>query len=339
MRKRIIIRAIQAFFLVVLLLASAATVYVWRTWDRSYDEYPVPDVRASTDPAVIARGEYLVFGPAHCVECHSSSFQEYQKVADGQKVPLQGGTRFEAPPLGAIYSRNLTPDPETGIGRYTDGHIARMMRYNVRPDGRASVAPMMPFHNMSDEDMIAIISFLRAQPPVRHQVPENEWTLPGKIIRSISSAFMPRDIDAVRPPKVAPEEKPTKERGEYLARYVGNCVGCHTPLDDTTFEPSGPEFSGGSEFEPMPLPGVDMKTWFRAPNITPQKGSAFMKFPDRATFVARFKAGGRQHAGTPMPWEAFARMSGEDVGAIYEFLRSISPSEGATGEVTFKKTD
>ena len=339
MTKRIIIRAIQAFFLVVILLATAVTVYVWRTWDRSYDEYPVPHVRSSTDPAVIARGEYLVYGPAHCVECHASSFQEYQKIVEGKKVPLQGGTRFEAPPLGAIYSRNLTPDPETGIGRYSDGQIARMMRFNVRPDGRASVGPMMPFHNMSDEDMIAIISFLRAQPPVRNQVPQNEWTVPGKVIRSISSSFKPRVVEAVRPPKVAPEEKPTKERGEYLARYVGNCVGCHTPLDDTTFEPSGPDFSGGEEFEPMPLPGVDMQTWFRTPNITPLKGSALMKFPDRATFVARFKVGGRQHAGTPMPWEAYARMSPDDVGAIYEFLRSLPASQGATGEVTFKKTD
>jgi mono/diheme cytochrome c family protein len=339
MKKRAIIRAIQVFFLVVVLLVSAFALYVWRTWDRSYDEYPVPQVQASRDPAVIARGEYLVYGPAHCVECHASSFVEFQKIVAGQQVPLQGGTKFEAPPLGAIYSRNLTPDPETGIGRYTDGQVARMMRFNVRPDGRASIAPMMPFHNMSDEDMLAIISFLRAQPPVRNQVPENEWTLPGKIIRSISSSFKPRAIDDVRPPKVAPAEKPTKERGEYLARYVGNCVGCHTPLDDTTFEPSGPDFSGGEEFEPMPLPGVDMQTWFRTPNITPKKGSALMKFPDRATFVARFKAGGRQQAGTPMPWEAYARMSAEDVGAIYEFLRSLPPAEGATGDVTFKKTD
>ena len=337
--KRKIIRAFQAVVLLVVLIASVFAVYVWRTWDRAYDEYPMPDVRASSDPAVIARGEYFVYGPAHCVECHSSSFEEYQKVANGQKVPLQGGTRFEAPPLGAIYSKNLTPDPETGIGRYTDGQIARMMRYNVRPNGRASVTLMMPFHNMSDDDMTAIISFLRSQPAVRHQVHENEWTIPGKIIRTISSTFKPRNASVVHPPKVAPEEKPTKERGEYLARYVADCVGCHTPLDEMTFEPSGPEFSGGSEFEPMPLPGVDMKTWFRTPNITPQKGSAFMKFPDRATFVARFKVGGRQQPGTPMPWEAFARMSAEDVGAIYEFLRSLPPAEGATGEVTFKKTD
>ncbi len=339
MVRHVIIRALQLLFLLVVVLASAVAIYVWRTWDRVYDEYPVIDVRASSDPAVIARGEYLVYGPSHCVECHASSFEEFQKVASGEKIPLRGGTKFEAPPLGAIYSKNLTPDPETGIGRYSDGQIARMMRYNVRPNGRASVAPMMPFFNMSDEDMIAIISFLRSQAPVRNPVPANEWTVAGKVIRSISSAFKPRDMAVVRPPKVAPEEKPTKERGEYLARYVANCVGCHTPLHDTTIEPTGPEFSGGEEFEPMPLPGVDMQTWFRTPNITPRKGGALMKFPDRATFIARFKVGGRQHAGTPMPWESYARMSPDDVGALYEFLRSLPPAEGATGEVTFKKSD
>ncbi len=337
MNRKIILRAFQLFFLVVFVLVSVLSIHTWRTWDRSYDEVHIPDVRASTNPAVIARGEYLVYGPAHCVECHAKSFEEFQKVANGQKVPLQGGTRFAAPPLGAIYSKNLTPDKETGIGRYSDGQIARMMRYNVRPNGRSSVGPMMPFHNMSDEDMIAIISFLRAQPPVRNEVPDNEWTLAGKVIKSLSSTFKPRRD--VNPPKTAPEEKPTVQRGEYLARYVANCVGCHTPLDDTTFEPSGPEFSGGEEMEPMPMPGADKDTWFRTPNITPTKGSGLLKFPDRATFVARFKVGGRQHAGTPMPWEAYAKMSAEDVGALYEFLHSLPASPGATGEPTFRKTD
>jgi mono/diheme cytochrome c family protein len=339
MIRRIVIRSLQAFFLLVFVLAAGSTIYVWRTWDRVYTEYPVPPVRASADAAVIARGEYLVYGPAHCVECHAGSFSDFQKVINNEKVPLQGGTRFAMPPLGAIYARNLTPDPETGIGRYSDGEIARMMRYNVRPNGRSSVGPMMPFHNMSDEDMLAIISFLRAQPPVRHQVPENEWTIPGKIIRSIASPFKPRDVQDVNPPKVAPEEKPTKERGEYLARYVANCVGCHTPRHESTFEAIGPEFSGGWEMEPMPLEGADHDTWYRTPNITPTKGGGLLKFPDRATFVARFKVGGRQHAGSPMPWEAFAHMSADDVGAIYVFLRSLPPVEGAVGEVTFKKTD
>jgi hypothetical protein len=61
--------------------------------------------------------------------------------------------------------------------------------------------------------------------------------------------------------------------------------------------------------------------------------------PDRATFVAPFKVGGRQHAGTSMPWESYARMSPADVGALCAFLRSLPPSDGPTGDVMFKKTD
>ena len=84
------------------------------------------------------------------------------------------------------------------------------------------------------------------------------------------------------------------------------------------------------------MPGVDPSIWFISPNITPKAGSALLKFPDRATFVARFQRGGRQHEGSPMPWEQFARMKPEDAGALYEFLRTLAPQEGPTGEPTFK---
>ncbi len=336
MIRKVVVRVLLALVLLVVVVGSAFGFYVWRTWDRAYDEIPIPDVRASRDPAVIARGEYLVYGPAHCVECHASSFTDFLKLANHQKMPLQGGSRFAAPPLGVIYSKNLTPDAETGIGRYSDGQIARMMRYNVRPDGRGSIGPMMPFHNMSEEDMLAIISFLRSQPPVRNQVPADEWTLTGKVIRSISSTFKPRQN--VNPPRTAPEEKPTRERGEYLARSVANCEACHTQLDAMTFEPVGPAFAGGFEMEPIPFADTDMAIWFRSPNITPVKGGALTKFPDRATFVARFKVGGRHHPGSPMPWEAYSSMSETDLEAIYEFLHTLQPAESLnSGEVTFRR--
>ena len=89
--------------------------------------------------------------------------------------------------------------------------------------------------------------------------------------------------------------------------------------------------------EPAPLPGADPSIWYISPNLTPAKGSALLKFPDRETFVARFQRGGRQHAGSPMAWEQFARMTSEDIGAIYEFLRTVPPSDGPTGEPTFKQ--
>ena len=129
---------IAGIFIVVLVAAFA--LYVARTWDRVYAS-PLPDdIRPSTDPATIARGEYLVYGPAHCVECHTASVEEYDKFFTGGPRPaLTGGFQFALGPLGTLYSKNLTPDPETGIGRYTDGQVARMLRHNVRPDGRASI--------------------------------------------------------------------------------------------------------------------------------------------------------------------------------------------------------
>ena len=321
--------------IVVLALAGVAA-YVARTWDRTYDA-PLPELRISSDPAVLARGEYLVYGPAHCVECHSGSFDALEKLSQGVLVPLSGGLKLALGPLGAVYSRNLTPDPETGIGRYSDAQIARMMRWAVRPDGRSTVNPMMPFGDMGEDDLVAIVSYLRAQPPVRNAVPANEWTLMGRVVKSFVSITKPRT--SIHPPKTAPPQGVTKERGEYLARYVANCAGCHTPRDPNTFTATGPDFSGGFEMDPAALPGVDLTIWFRTPNITPEAGSALMKFPDRETFIARFQRGGRKHAGSPMPWEAFARMTTEDIAAVYEYLHSLAPVDGPTGEPTFRKAD
>lgn len=324
---------IPAIVLVLLIVAFSA--YVAATWDRVYDEVPLPnDIHASTDPAVLARGEYLVYGPAHCIECHAGP-DALLKLADGVKQPLSGGLRFAVGPLGAVYAANLTPDKETGIGRYSDGQIARMMRWSVRPNGRASIEPLMPFGNMSQDDLIAIISYLRAQKPVRNAVPADEWTTMGKVVKSVSAVFKPRET--INPPAVAPPSQPTKERGEYLARYISNCVGCHTPRNPNTFSATGPDFSGGFEMEPMPAPGVDPKIWFLTPNITPKAGSALMKFPDRDTFIARFQRGGRQYPGTVMPWEAFARMSREDLGALYEFLHTLAPQDGPSGDPQIRK--
>src|SRR5215471_16597494 len=315
-----IVRLLAIVCTVVVVAVIALAAYVSVTWDKIYDR-PLPQVRVSRDPAVLARGEYLVYGPAHCVECHGASYDALQKLADGEKAPLVGGVALPAGPLGVLYSSNLTPDPETGIGRYTDGQIARMMRWAIRPDGRATIEPLMPFGNMSEDDLSAIVSYLRAQPPVRHEVRRNEWTLIGKVVKSFSSVFKPRTT--IDPPAAAPAQAVTRERGEYLARYVSNCGGCHTPRDQTTFAATGPEFSGGMEMEPIPLTGADPKLWFKTPNLTPMHGSGLLKFPDRETFVARFQRGGRQHLGSVMPWEPFARISNEDLGALYEFLHSL----------------
>jgi hypothetical protein len=159
----------------------------------------------------------------------------------------------------------------------------------------------------------------------------------GKVLKSFISTALPHTD--INPPKVSPPQAVTPERGAYLARNAANCVGCHTPRDPTTFVPVGPEFAGGFETEPAPLPGADPSVWFLSPNLTPAPGSALSKFPDRDTFIARFRKGGRVYAGSPMPWEQYSRMDDADLGALYEFFRSLPPADGPTGDPTFRRSE
>lgn len=328
---RLFVRILGWSALVMLVSGTALALYVARNWDRSWNDVPAPDLHASTDPEVIARGEYLVTGPAHCTECHLGDFETFQHFYDEDgRLPLSGGNVFSLGPLGTLYSKNLTPDPETGIGRYSDPQIARMLRHGVRPDGQASIPLLMPFGNMSDDDVVAVLSFLRAQAPVRNVVPENQWTLLGKIMRTFVAAARP-NLD-VHPSRTAPVQAATLARGEYVARSVANCGGCHTAFNELTGVPTAPSFSGGNTMEPAAQKGADRALWFNPPNITPHEGSALMKFPDRATFVARFQVGGRHYDGSPMPWEAFGRMAPDDVGALYEFLHAQAASGSAAPE-------
>jgi mono/diheme cytochrome c family protein len=323
---------------IVLVLVVGLVLYVQMSWDKKYD-WPGPALKTSTDSAVIAKGKYLVNGPAHCVSCHVSGFVDFERADKGEDVALQGGLRFPMGPLGGIYSRNLTSDKETGLGRYSDEQIFRMMRHGIRPNDLAGMPLMMPFWKMSDEDMVAIVSYLRSLAPVKNPVPENEWTFIGKAVRALSSTFKP--IEKPDAPAVGPDMAATVERGEYLCRYVANCVGCHTERDMMTYEAIGPEFAGGMEFEPWPdlhkYFKVDTTLYLRTPNITPHPNSAFSKFKTPEEFIKRFRLG-RTVPFSPMDWGPFSRMSDQDITAIWMFLNSLKPVDKEIKEVIFKKT-
>lgn len=331
-------KILLGLLLLVIILVAGAFTFIQLSYNKTYD-LPYPELQVSTDSAVLARGEYLVNGPAHCVSCHVGSVKEAIRSDQGEKLPLRGGLTFAFGPLGTISTANLTPDPETGIGRYSDGEVFRMMRHAVKPNGTATLTPMMPFWNMADEDLVAIVSYLRSLEPVNNPVPDPQWTFMGKFVRTISSAFKP--VTDPTPPKTAPTMAPTVERGEYLANYVANCVGCHTPRDLETFEPIGPEFSGGMEFEPWPEfyreVGVDEDLWVRSTNLTPDPGSALARFKTPEEWVARFRQG-RILMHSPMDWGPFSRMTDEDLTAIWMYLNSLEPVQNDITEVNFKKT-
>jgi mono/diheme cytochrome c family protein len=330
-------KTVFGILILLILVIGGFIVYVQLNWDKTYD-IPYPDLQVSNDSTVIERGKYLVLGPAHCSNCHVATVAEMIAADAGENLPLRGGVEFPFPPLGVMYTKNLTPDPTTGIGRYSDGELFRMMRHALKPDGRATLSVLMPFWDMADEDLIAVVSYLRSQAPVKNEVRENEWSFMGKAVRVIAPAFHP--IENPTPPSSAPPMEPTIARGEYLSRYVANCVGCHTNRDMNTFEAIGPEYAGGMEFEPWPefalAVGGDPEVWMRTPNITPHPNSALSKFNNVEEWKARFRQG-RLINISQMHWGPFSRMTDEDLEALYLYLTSLEPSDYDAGELMFKK--
>jgi mono/diheme cytochrome c family protein len=293
--------------LVVAILAIAISV----RWDRRF-QAAYPKLAASRDSAVIARGRYLAFGPAHCSDCHTAP-ADYGSLNTGSWPALSGGGAFTIP-LGTIRIPNLTPDSETGIGRRSDGEIARMLRYGVRPDGRSAI-PFMEFHELSDADIVAVISFLRSQPPVRNAVPDHDLNLLGKALM----AFVIKPIGpSGAPPAEGPAPRPTLERGAYLVTAVSNCAGCHTQRSMVTGAYTGPRLAGGSAMEA----GDKAHTKLVPPDITAKPGTGRVAVWTEEEFVARFRAGERI-PGSPMPWQAFRRITDDDLRAIYRYLRSV----------------
>lgn len=290
-------------------------------WDRTF-EATAPALRASTDPAVIARGKYLAYGPAHCASCHTRP-EAWPRLDAGEEVALAGGNEFELP-FGSIYTPNLTPDAETGIGRWSDGQLARMLRHGVRPDGRAAL-PFMEFQNLSDEDVVAVISFLRSQPAVRSEVPEHRLNALGKVLMS----FVIEPIGpAGTPPATGPAEAATVERGGYLVNNVANCAGCHSKRNPMDGAYVGERLAGGQEM----VRESDPAQVFVTPNLTPDPETGHIHGWSEDQFVARFRAG-RQYPDSHMPWGPYTKMSDTDLRAIYRYLRSVPPVKNATGPI------
>jgi mono/diheme cytochrome c family protein len=300
----------------VLLAAGAGLVVIEARWKRRFDA-PYPAIAARPDPAAVARGEYLVYGAAACAYCHVAR-EQWGRLDRGERLPLTGHHLFRLP-FGDIYSSNLTPDAETGIGKRADPDLARILRFGVRADGRAAF-PLMEFR-LSDEDLTSIVSYLRAQPAVPHAVPEHQLTRFGK-------ALMAFAIAPETPAAAAPAASPagaTVERGRYLANDVSSCVSCHTDRgSDGALV--GPPFGGGQRMDVA----ADASKVFVSPNLTPDRETSPVGAWSEDAFVARFKLG-ELVPGTPMPWGAFARFTDDDVRAVYRYLRSLPPSRHRTG--------
>jgi mono/diheme cytochrome c family protein len=290
--------------IIVLSVIVLLVVVVLMRQDMTYDA-PYPSVSASSDSAVIARGKYLVYGPAHCADCHIDPSKS-DSVRAGFEVQLTGNLAFELP-VGTFYTRNITPDKETGIGNWTDPELARAFRYGVKRDGRV-LFDFMPFHDASDEDLTAIISFLRSQKPVKHKVPEHDVNMLGKVVK----AFMIKPVGPSGEVPRSVKKDTSAAYGKYLTWSIANCRGCHTPRDEMTGAFIGEEFAGGSDIE-----------GFTTANLTPHKSGRIYGW-SQEQFIQRFREG-RKIAKSPMPWNSFSKISDDELKAIYNYLQTIKP--------------
>lgn len=209
------------------------------------------DAPAST--ALIAKGSYLARA-GNCAACHTTAGGDL----------LAGGVAF-ATPFGKIYSTNITPDAETGIGKWTDAQFRQSLREGVRPNGDHlyPVFPYTAFTKITDQDAAALFAYLKSVPAVRSEPIENEMSFPFNQ-RSLMFVWKSLFFDEGA---YQPDDKQSVEwnRGAYLVEALGHCSACHSPRNFMGAERSSMAMTGGVYTDKVP--GGELREW-SAPNLT-----------------------------------------------------------------------
>jgi mono/diheme cytochrome c family protein len=327
---RKILKGVGALLALVLVLGGGYVAYASATAAKrmSFPDAAYPTISVSKDPAIIERGRYLARGPAHCTACHSETDREHPEKITPES-PLAGGLEFALGPIGTFYAANLTSDPETGVGKLSDAQVARAVRSGITHDGTLSIMMRLGASQPSDEDLGAIISYLRTLPPVKHAIPAGGLGIMGKAMLPMLS-IGPRAVAGPTGVQAGPE--PTLERGAYLVEHVALCAGCHTTYDMKTFEPNGPKAGGGSIDDSH---GADRGMEFQPPNLTSDPAGYTGRASEEA-FIQRVRAG-RAITSSIMPWENFKTMEENDLKSIYRYLKSLPPVHNTLGPSYRKK--
>lgn len=257
---------------------------------------------------LIEHGRYLTT-VAGCVGCHTPVGAQGQ--LDMSRA-FAGGQPFELGPLGTVFSKNLTPDPETGLGEWTDEEIKTAIRTGRDREGFVSF-PIMPYvlyNGMAEADLDAIVAFLRSLPPIENEV-ERRQILPPEALPQLS----------IRKGIVAPEPSDTAARGVYMMTAVIACTDCHTPVDPETGQPIREKYmAGGQPFEgPWGI--------VYGGNITPDKETGIGDWTDddiRRVLHEGVRPDGRRVV--LMPWQEFTELTDADTNAIIHYLRNEVPA-------------
>jgi mono/diheme cytochrome c family protein len=276
-----------------------------------FDRPPVPPSPPASD--LVARGEYLVEGIAACGNCHSGRNDE------GEFVPgmeYAGNFVIEEAPFIA-YAPNITPDPETGIGEWTDEEIERAIREGIARDGRVMIPPMAYpyFRDISSNDMAAIIAYLRSVPAVRNEVPASVVKIPEAMPPSWGPPVTEPVPDIPRSDRLA--------YGRYLTHTLGHCTQCHTPLVEGVEDFS--RIGAGMNIFPKPF-GFEWSAL--AANITQHETLGIGAWTDdeiKRAITQGISRDGRQLVPF-MAFDFYDKISDEDLDLIVEYIKTFPPA-------------
>jgi mono/diheme cytochrome c family protein len=263
---------------------------------------------ASAQSALVKRGDYLVNGLLTCGNCHTPKGPKGDIMAKA----YSGGLTFDEPPF-KVTAPNITPDKDTGIGKWSDADIKKLMRTGVRPDG-VPVAVIMPtgfYEIFTERDLNAVVAYLRSLKPIKNKVPDPVYKIavPRQVFPGAEKPF----TEAMLKDKV--------KKGFYLAT-IAHCMECHTPLG-----PKGRDFVndlGKGGFELKGPWGVSVSR-----NITSSKTKGIGAWTDAQIKRAITKGidDEGKHLKPPMAYHSYAKMTAGDLDAIVAYLRTVPGKE------------
>ena len=257
-------------------------------------------------------------GPVACGNCHNTRAEDMSFVPGKE---FAGGFHIVDPVIDA-YAANITSDPDTGIGSWTDEEIITAIREGKTKDGRIIFPPMpVPtYNNMSDDDVKAIVAYLRTVKPVHNEVPETKYNIPQQPMPPAKGAPAPSKDD-----KLA--------YGGYIVNALAHCFECHTGPGAG----GAPDFAnklGAGGFEIQLAPGMVVRT----ANITSDPETGIGKWSDddikKAITEAVRPNGGK--LAPPMPYGFFKNMTAEDLDAVVAYIRTIPPKVNKVERTEFQ---
>ena len=255
--------------------------------------------------ANLERGKYLMDSIVACGNCHVA---RGEKGAPIFEKGLSGGMVFDEPPFRAV-SPNITPDPETGIGKWTDAQLAKAIREGIRPGGTV-IGPPMPiefYRHISDADLAALIAYMRAQPPVKNQAAKSKYNIP-----------LPKNYGPPVKKVATPSSKDLVRYGRYLAE-IGHCMECHTPRGEKGMLVVKSLGAGGQSFKGPWGESI-------ARNLTPHE-TGLKNWSD--VEIAKVIRDGVGKDGSPrkppMAFGWYKNIKDDDMKALIAYLRSLMP--------------